>query len=627
MKLRTVQTLLYCCIFALQGLSQADTNTVNKWNQEALDLAYSEPKRAMELAEKALKLSQKLSFSRGEVRALIRKGIVYDVQSKGDEAIEMYELSLKLAKQTNDQKAVASNLNNLGLIYWKRNDLTKALNYLNRAYTMFGEIDDEYNRASAANNIGLIYEEMLRGEKSLQWHRKAAQHAKNAGEENMLYDIYSNMGNAFLTEKKKDSSSFYTQKAIEGYRKTGNKYGLGMSLCNYGNLINDHGNISDAIPFFEESMALAEEIGHDYSYVSSGFNLSNTYFRLKMYEEEKAALDKIYPKMLTLKSNEMSYKVNLALAKCNYRLGFVNDAERAMLQFEKDHVLYFKEVVNRNLVEAEQKFEVRAERERSRLLREKSALKLKQYEQGRFLDNVIWTSILVVLVFAGALTFFVIRKRNLQLELVNQRSVFEATIEERKRISYDLHDHVGSQLSYVVNNLELIQHSDSDNERVKRTFTMSQAAMNSLRDTVWALHSEELTMGALTERMENLAKKMLENTTEITLEFASDVPAELVIPQHYTMHIMRVFQESIHNVYKHAQASVLKVSVQETADEISIRVADNGIGISDDPQKPFHYGLQSMKERAAKINGTLTIQSKAEGGTEVVLTWSKSVSH
>jgi signal transduction histidine kinase len=89
------------------------------------------------------------------------------------------------------------------------------------------------------------------------------------------------------------------------------------------------------------------------------------------------------------------------------------------------------------------------------------------------------------------------------------------------------------------------------------------------------------------------------------------------------MHIMRIFQESIHNVYKHARASVLTVNVRETAGEISISVADNGIGISDNPQKPFHYGLQSMKERAAKINGTLTISAKADGGTEVLLTWSK----
>ncbi|MBI3239351.1 MAG: sensor histidine kinase [Flavobacteriia bacterium] len=620
MKLRTLQILLYCCIYTLHGFSQADTNAVNTWNQEALDLAYSQPKRAMKIAEKALVESRRLNFARGEVRALIRMGIIYDVQSKNDQAIDMYEQSLQLAKKTKDQKAIASNLNNLGLIYWKNSELTKALTYLNRAYALFGVLEDEYNMASAANNLGLIYEEMELHDKALSWSRKGLTHAKLANDADLQYDIYSNMGNVFQSIGQQDSSGIYSRKAIEGYRKNGNKYGLGISLCNLAISLKNDGAGKESIPLLLESMALAKEIGHEHSYVSSGINLSQTYFNLKQFDKEREVLLKIYPEMLQLKSNELGYKVCYALGKNSYHFGDQEAARTYLEQYENFHAAYFKGIITKNLAEAEKKFQVRAERQQS-------ALKLKEQEHARFIDNLIWGAVLVVFVFAGLLTFFIIRKRNLQRELINQRSVFEATIEERKRISYDLHDHVGSQLSYVVNNLELIQYSDQANERVKRTFTMSQAAMNSLRDTVWALHSEELTMGALTERMENLARKMLENTTEIELLFVSSVPADLVIPQHYTMHIMRVFQEAIHNVYKHAQATVLKITITETAGEIRITVSDNGIGIGDDPQKPFHYGLQSMKERATKINGTLTIQPNADGGTTVELRWSKTIPH
>lgn len=618
MKLHTLQILLYCCIYALHGFSQADTNAVNTWNQEALDLAYSEPKRAMKSAEKALAESKRLKFARGEVRALIRMGIIYDVQSKNDQAIDMYEQSLQLAKKTKDQKAIASNLNNLGLIYWKNSELTEALTYLNRAYALFGVLEDEYNMASAANNLGLIYEEMELHDKALSWSRKGLTHAKLANDADLQYDIYSNMGNVFQSIDQQDSSGIYSRKAVEGYRKNGNKYGLGMSLCNLGISLKNNSSSPESIPLFLESMALAKEIGHEYSYVSSGVNLSQVYYSLDQYEKEREVLLKIYPEMLHLKSNELSYKVCYALAKNSARYGDHAAAKRYFEQFEHYQDAYFKGITTKNLAEAEKKFQVRAERQQS-------ALKLKEQEQARFIDNLIWMASFVVVIFAGILIFFVIRKRNLQQELINQRSVFDATMEERKRISYDLHDHVGSQLSYVVNNLELIQHSDQANERVKRTFTMSQAAMNSLRDTVWALHSEELTMGALTERMENLARKMLENTAEIELLFASSVPADLVIPQHYTMHIMRVFQEAIHNVYKHAQATLLNITISETAGDISITVSDNGIGIGNDPQKPFHYGLQSMKERAAKINGTLTIQPNAGEGTTVELRWSKTI--
>src|SRR5690606_21195630 len=95
---------------------------------------------------------------------------------------------------------------------------------------------------------------------------------------------------------------------------------------------------------------------------------------------------------------------------------------------------------------------------------------------------------------------------------ITQKSIFNATLEERKRISYDLHDMLGSQLSFVVSNLELMQFSADKNERVEKTFEMSQEAMRSLRDTVWTLHTEEITLEILEERMLNICKKWLEDS-------------------------------------------------------------------------------------------------------------------
>lgn len=613
MKRKIQLTILFCILLVFPVFCETDTNTINNWNEQALDLVYSRPESAMQIARKALSESRRLHFSRGEVRALIRMGIIYDVQSNNARAIEMYQQSLDLCRKTNDLKAWASNLNNLGLIYWKTNYLEKALRYFNRAYSMFGKLEDEYNMASSANNIGLILEEQTRSGQALKWHKRSIEHCLKAGDKELILDVYSNIGNAWESLNQKDSSRFYTRKAISGYRRNGNKYGLGIALNNLGISYNKNEQ-QLTIPLFEESMRLAEELKHEASYVSSGYNLASAYGRLQQYADQLKTLQKVYPHLKRINSNELGFKICHDLAICHFRN---NDFEKGMYfedAYKRYHEAYYKEILSKNLSEAEKKFEVREERQRT-------IFKLEEASGKRFRDNIIWLSGLTVLLLAGLLTFFIIRKRGLQRELLNQKAVFDATNEERKRISYDLHDHVGSQLSYVVNNLELIHHLDRENERVQRAFSMSQAAMSSLRDTVWALHSEELTVQALSGRMENVARKLLEQKEGIQLLTENNVIENSVIPQQHTMHIMRVFQEAVHNVIKHSGATQLTIGVSDTEDQLCITIRDNGSGMINNGSKPFHYGLQSMKERAAKIGGLLNIECNP--GTCVTLTLKK----
>jgi signal transduction histidine kinase len=85
--------------------------------------------------------------------------------------------------------------------------------------------------------------------------------------------------------------------------------------------------------------------------------------------------------------------------------------------------------------------------------------------------------------------------------------------------------------------------------------------------------------------------------------------------------IYRIGYEAIRNAYKHSQASRLEVELRYTQD-LGLRVRDNGVGI--DPStaalgKDEHFGLQGMRERAARIGGKLTLVSSANSGTEITV--------
>ena len=86
--------------------------------------------------------------------------------------------------------------------------------------------------------------------------------------------------------------------------------------------------------------------------------------------------------------------------------------------------------------------------------------------------------------------------------------------------------------------------------------------------------------------------------------------------------MLRIAQEAIHNVKKHAGASQLTVQLEYLPDEVNLEVRDDGKGVTANGKLepgPGHYGLTGMKERAAAIGGTLEVTSAPGEGTTVRL--------
>jgi signal transduction histidine kinase len=85
---------------------------------------------------------------------------------------------------------------------------------------------------------------------------------------------------------------------------------------------------------------------------------------------------------------------------------------------------------------------------------------------------------------------------------------------------------------------------------------------------------------------------------------------------------LRVAQEAIHNVKKHAGARHLFVQLEYRPSEVALEVRDDGCGFAAAPEREpasSHYGLTGMKERAAAIGGTLEVTSVLGAGTTVRL--------
>lgn len=605
------------------GYAQCDTNRINKENDRILELCYEKPREALKACEKVIAQSQKCHFYPGEVRGLIRMGICCDVLSKPEDAIRYYQKARLVAQKNRYTKGVASCENNLGLIYWRLNDLKRAIYSFHKAKLAFESMEDNLNVATVMNNLGLIYEELNQENIALYWYRRSVSLYRKEQNKDQILDVYSNIGNIWNTLNQTDSCIYYSELAIKGYRKTRNQYGLSIALSNLGTGLSDKKEFSRAEEAYRESAAIAKELGNEYSYLSTLINWSNAYRRQKKTDKQEQLLLEAFPIAEKLKAQEQLYKISESLAFVAIKRGDTDAAVRYWNIFMNSNSKYTKELQDKTISRTNALYEIASEKQKAELYRKKKDVELKEQRIARRSENLFWLGLVCVLFLAIMSLIFYFRKRSLQKELISQQLVFQATNEERKRISYDLHDLVGSQLSFVVNNLELLSFSEKENERINRTFLMSQEAMSSLRDTVWALHSENMSSKVLIERMKNVSKKWLEDNG-IAVSFEVELE-DCELDPGVSLHVMRIFQEGISNIYKHARTPKVTVSIRESGDHLELSIEDYGIGFNPEVKPEFHYGLKSIEQRVEKIGAVYSIQkSTAHSGMILSLKWKKN---
>ena len=192
-----------------------------------------------------------------------------------------------------------------------------------------------------------------------------------------------------------------------------------------------------------------------------------------------------------------------------------------------------------------------------------------------------------------------------------------ATAEERNRLAREMHDGVAQEvvaLGFIVDEIE-----DLSNEPETRALAASlrdeiSRVVTELRFSIFDLRhhvAEHRLSGALAEYVREVS-----HGTELRVHLLLDESGP-PLPSWTESELLRVAQEAIGNVRKHAHATNLWVTLASDSGGITLKVEDDGIGNATPRER--HWGLQTMTERAERIGANLTVSPRPDGGTVVLL--------
>src|SRR2546422_542404 len=208
----------------------------------------------------------------------------------------------------------------------------------------------------------------------------------------------------------------------------------------------------------------------------------------------------------------------------------------------------------------------------------------------------------------------------IQLTRLSAQSRQSAVMAERNRMARDIHDTLAQGFTGVIVQLEAAGEAMSQSRTARVSDHLNQAgelARESLREarrSVQALRPQALEGKQLSEALKDLIEKMTRGTT-VHSKFALQGKRRKLPPEWET-NLLRIGQEVLTNVIRHAQASEFKVLLVFDSGEIRLELRDNGCGFN--PQRKHEgFGLQGMRERAEGMGGRLTIQSAAGKGTGI----------
>jgi signal transduction histidine kinase len=247
-----------------------------------------------------------------------------------------------------------------------------------------------------------------------------------------------------------------------------------------------------------------------------------------------------------------------------------------------------------------------------------------QIEIMPFYYETIWFKISASILLVGIL-FLVIRYFSfLRLKWKLKKLEEEQRLSnERIRISRELHDNVGSQLSYLISGLEAselyLQRENGEKlaQNISEMQDSARESMQQLRDAIWALNRDKMSCENMAEQFSKWYYRVCSPHKQVQAKFESSFEQNVFLDPVIGLNVFRMMQEAVNNALKHAEASEIRVHFMQFNNQLQIVIIDNGKGFT--LTNGGGYGMETMQSRAKESGAKIEIQTELGKGCKIVI--------
>jgi signal transduction histidine kinase len=196
----------------------------------------------------------------------------------------------------------------------------------------------------------------------------------------------------------------------------------------------------------------------------------------------------------------------------------------------------------------------------------------------------------------------------------------QATLEERNRIAREIHDSLGHSLTALNLQLETALKLSQSNPAKSQTFLarakeLGSQALQDVRNSVSAMRYHPLQEQSLQQAIALLAEDFHRDNGVYPI---CQINIEYPLSSEISTAIYRITQESLTNITKYAQATIVKLELTTTKESLRLKINDNGRGFNLH-QNTTGFGLQSMRDRTLALGGVLNINTSPGSGCKITV--------
>lgn len=610
----------------------ADTIEAYKNFKQAQGYTYNNPGLGKKFAKEAARYANRGGHKKLEGASVNILGLCHRNLGEYDSAMTAFQNAERLFQQSNAQSGYGNARNNYAMTLFYVGEYEKANIVLLDVIKEATEKKHYTVLCNAHQNLGIMHNSQQRYREALdnfvlaeKYHRLIGAEGAAAGAANNQAFIY------FKHLRQYDKAIAIYNTTLPIKQKGKDEKGVGIIRNNLAEIYLIKKDYKKALDNINKAIKIREKIDDKYGLSVSYTNLADIYFQQKKYREAEQQAQQavsIAQKIGAKKEHSDALKMLSKIQSANNDIS--NAYENYVNAVKIEDSLLNRENFAR-MAELETKYET--EKKEREILQQRTKIAENQLRIEE--QNLIIFAVIAIAVIAILIGFVVYNRQKLKtIKLEKEAELKEALRfietqnklqEQRLQISRDLHDNIGSQLTFIISSLDNLKYGfDIANEGLKnklfgiRNFTKD--TITELRDTIWAMNKEEITLQDLSTRISNFIENAKAASKGISFEFEIDnsIPENISFSSLKGINLYRIIQESVNNALKHAQATRIAVSISASGKGYTIKIEDNGNGFNTE-DAGLGNGLSNIKKRASESSGELAVVTAPGKGTSIII--------